>query len=331
MKYLITGGAGFIGSHLSSRLIDLGHEVYSIDNFSDYYATSLKRARIRNLRTSKNYSFKRLDLARKQSFSRYLNRVNPDYVIHLAGQPGVRLSLSQLDKYARENLLGFHNCLTACLEQGTPNFLFASSSSVYGNDSKVPFSESELNLNPISYYGATKLTNELLARASSSFSDTKIRGLRFFTVYGPWGRPDMAYFRLINSAVNGIPFPKFGNGSVKRDFTFIDDTVESITKLSQELSEHEAGYFDIVNVGGGNPYSLNDLIEEIELQTDTKIMDQSFSAVNGDVNLTVADSQLLTALTSQRPSTSLSLGIEKTLKWARKPGMGEKIKKWADQ
>ncbi len=328
MKFLVTGAAGFIGFHLSERLLTLGNEVVGIDNFSDYYSTDLKRVRVENLQENANFRFLELDLVEKDSFQVLLSKFSPDFVIHLAAQPGVRLSLEESSRYARENLMGFHNCLLASIEAGVGNFLFASSSSVYGDDSSAPYSEFERNLNPISYYGATKLANEVLGRSLAQSNEIRIRGLRFFTVYGPWGRPDMAYFKLISGAINGARFPKFGDGSVKRDFTFIADTVTSIILLSEELKSKDAQHFDVVNVGGGNPYSLNDLISEVELQTGTKILIENRESIPGDVKLTIADSNELQRLTGQMPTTTLEEGVKRTLAWALRDDVRNNLEKW---
>jgi len=328
MKYLVTGAAGFVGSHLSEQLLIFGHEVVGIDNFSDYYSPELKKSRIKNLEVNTNFKFLEIDLIDKASFDRLLFNFSPDFVIHLAAQPGVRLSLSESFRYSRENLMGFHNCLIASIEARVKNFLFASSSSVYGDDSSVPYSESELNLNPISYYGATKLANEVLARSLAKSNEIRIRGLRFFTVYGPWGRPDMAYFKLISSAINGVYFPKLGDGSVKRDFTFISDTVTSIILLSEELKSEKVHHFDVVNVGGGNPYSLNDLISEVELQTEAKILIEHRESIPGDVKLTIADSSELQRLTGQIPRTTLQEGVMRTLEWALRDDVRSHLEEW---
>jgi UDP-glucuronate 4-epimerase len=328
MKFLVTGAAGFIGFHLSEQLLTLGNEVIGIDNFSDYYSTDLKKVRLKNLHENINFRFLELDLVENDSFQVLLSNFSPDFVIHLAAQPGVRLSLEESFRYARENLMGFHNCLFASIEAGVKNFLFASSSSVYGNDSSVPYSEFERNLNPISYYGATKLANEVLARSLAQSNEIRIRGLRFFTVYGPWGRPDMAYFKLISSAINGTSFPKFGDGSVKRDFTFVADTVNSIVLLSEELKNRNFHHFDVVNVGGGSPYSLNDLISEVELQTGSKILIENCESIPGDVKLTIADSNELRRLTGQMPTTTLEEGVKRTLAWALRDDVRSNLERW---
>ena len=328
MNFLISGGAGFIGFHLSKFLLEEGHNVYAFDYFSDYYSVNLKKRRLVELRGYPNYTFLELDLLNRRSLAELVLHYSPDTFVHLAAQPGVRLPLNQYDRYARENLMGFHSALTTAVELKVPSFLFASSSSVYGNDSTAPYKETETNLRPISYYGASKLANEVLASSIAGSSHTRIRGLRFFTVYGSWGRPDMAYFRAINTILSGAKFVKYGNGNVRRDFTHVTDTVKAIGLLSNQLMKCPPGFMDIVNVGGGNPYSLNDLLLEIEQQVGTSLNFMEEESVENDVELTVADDSRLKELTGFTPQVTLKAGIAETIQWASSSEIAPLLKLW---
>ena len=317
MKIIVTGAAGFIGSNTSSLLSRLGHEVIGLDAITDYYSTELKLSRVKNLLIKDNVKFKNIDLVHESDFSDLIQRFKPEAVIHLAAQPGVRLGVAQYGKYISSNLVAFANTLKTILEYEVPNFLYASSSSVYGDDSPVPYKEDEKNLNPRSFYGATKLANEVLAKSISSTA-TQIRGLRFFTVYGPWGRPDMAYFKIAEALKSGQVFELFGDGSVLRDFTYIEDTTLSIVKLLENLALTTSGKNDVINVGGGNPHSILELIGELETITGKQLALRKFNSAPGDVKLTVADTKIQNDLLGFAPSTSLRDGLEKFISWHSK-------------
>ena len=231
MQYLITGAAGFIGSHLCHKLSKEGNKIIAIDNYSDYYDVGLKNYRVKDLLEPLNIDAINLDITDDIKFDDLVSKSKPDVVINLAAQAGVRLPLNETDKYVNNNLIGFSNVLRSTVKNKVPFFLYASSSSVYGDKAAIPYIESEQNLHPTSFYGATKLANELLTPTLIQNSSTAARGLRFFTVYGPWGRPDMAYFRMIANVISGAEFNFFGDGSVERDFTFIDDAVNSVMAL----------------------------------------------------------------------------------------------------
>jgi UDP-glucuronate 4-epimerase len=314
MKILVTGAAGFVGSNTSAMLANMGHEVIGLDSITDYYSTELKLNRVKNLLSENNINFQNLDLVNESDFSELIQRFKPEAVIHLAAQPGVRLGVSQYGKYISSNLVAFANTLKIVLEFEIPNFLYASSSSVYGDDSQVPYQEGERNLKPRSFYGATKLANEVLAKSISS-NKTKIRGLRFFTVYGPWGRPDMAYFKIADALKNGEEFELFGDGTVLRDFTFIDDTSLSIVRLLENLKTQPPGTNDVINVGGGKPHSMLELIAEMEALSSTKLKVKTSEPAAGDVKLTIADTGLQNNLLGFAPSTSLHDGLEKFMRW----------------
>lgn len=329
MSVLITGGLGFIGSHLSSKLMSLGEEVYIIDSLTDYYSTDLKLLRRKRLLTSiPNSHIDEIDLCDKKALDSIIQKVKPSKVVHLAAQAGVRLPISQLHKYTESNLTGFSNVLQSVVNAGIPDFLYASSSSVYGNSTDLPYREDAKGLAPISFYGATKLSNEILANSAVIGSDTRARGMRFFTVYGPWGRPDMAYFRLAASLLSDYQFHRFGDGLVKRDFTYVDDTIDGITRLGNQLETMPPGYSDVINLGGGNPYSLNDLIGEFEKISGEQIHITNENSALGDVKITIADSTLLENLTGFIPRVSLETGAKLFYEWASSADIKSNLAKW---
>ena len=329
MTVLVTGAAGFIGFNLCRRLAKEGNEVIAVDSISDYYSTDLKELRLQALLNNPNVKFERIDLVERANVESLIESTKPQTVIHLAAQAGVRLPESQFYKYVDANLTGFSNILNSAIESKVPNFLYASSSSVYGNSEKYPFSESDSNLCPISFYGATKLSNEYMAKSMVRGSLTKARGLRFFTVYGPWGRPDMAYFRIANSLINEKVFRLFGDGDAIRDFTFIDDTTKATIELGKDLSTRtDPGYFDIVNIGGGSPHSMKDLIREFETVSNQKLKIEYTEKIEKDVNLTIADPTYLKKLTDFTPQISLKVGVQKFFDWAKDVSISPKLDSW---
>ena len=329
MSVLVTGGLGFIGSHLSAKLTSLGEEVHIIDSLTDYYSTDLKRLRRKILLSAiPNSHVHEIDLCDKEALDLVVQKVKPRKVFHLAAQAGVRLPISQLHRYTESNLTGFSNLLQSVVNAGITDFLYASSSSVYGNSSDLPYREDAKGLAPISFYGATKLSNEILAQSAVIGSRTRARGMRFFTVYGPWGRPDMAYFRLATSLLSDYQFHRFGDGLIKRDFTYIDDTIEGISRLSKQLSDMPSGNSDVVNLGGGNPYSLNDLISEFEKISGKHIQITNEQSALGDVKVTVADSTLLENLTGFIPRVSLETGAMLFYDWASSADVKSNLSKW---
>lgn len=330
MKILVTGAAGFIGSNLCARLAKSGFEVKGVDNFSPYYSTNLKEIRVQEILAPLKISIERFDLCDPKPTQAILKSFKPHTVIHLAAQPGVRTPFAQTNEYIQNNLVAYSNILQAVVQGGIPNFLYASSSSVYGNSKALSYKENDFSIKPISVYGATKLANEILAPAYVSGSKTKARGMRFFTVYGPWGRPDMAYFRLIDSALNGSDFTKFGAGEVKRDFTFVDDITAMIESLTLQLNSLPASYSDVVNIGGGNPYSLNDLIGMISSQVHSSFTISQFDSNPNDTKYTSADVTSLLALTGRKPEIDLKAGVEMTIQWASQLGIRENLFEWAN-
>ena len=330
MRAIVTGSSGFIGSALSQKLLDQGWDVFGIDSHSDYYAISLKELRLASLVKNRKFKFVPLDLSLSNDFAKILSEVNPQAVFHLAAQAGVRIPTEQLEKYVSSNLVAFSNVLQACITQEIPNFLFASSSSVYGDQASLPYSEKEINLRPNSFYGGTKLANEILAGTLAPTSKTRIRGMRFFTVYGPMGRPDMAYFRIISSLLAGTKFELFGNGTVERDFTYINDCVSMITLLEAELRSHPNGFSDIVNIGGGHPTSMNTLISIVQNQFGSEMKYKIGLPNQKDVLRTMADSSYLVSLVGDKPSTSLEVGIGLTIDWAKDSSINQELRSWVD-
>ncbi len=328
MKILITGVAGFVGSHLASLLAEQGNQVHGLDNLSPYYAPDLKKLRLSKLLEPKNIKILNLDLVDGKSLRQFLEKNDYESVIHLAAQPGVRTPLNRSNQYIENNVQAFTNVLQLVTELEIPNFLYASSSSVYGNSKEIPYSESSGDIHPVSIYGATKRANELLAPAYVRQSKTRARGLRFFTVYGPWGRPDMAYFRLINSGINKTEFTRFGDGNIKRDFTFISDITNQISGLLKELQNREQGFSDIVNIGGGNPHSLNDLIEAVNIGLGSNIQILNSGMNPNDTLYTCADVSLQKSLTGFIPQISLEAGIQETIKWASSGDIYTELDRW---
>jgi UDP-glucuronate 4-epimerase len=328
MKYLVTGAAGFIGSHLCQRLATEGNEVIAIDNFSDYYDVNLKKLRVEKLLTPLQLKVLSVDISDKNAIDELIVSSKPEVVINLAAQAGVRLPTDQIHKYVNSNLVGFSNVLQSTVSNKIPYFLYASSSSVYGDQAAIPYTESEQKLHPNSFYGATKLANELLTPTLIKNSSTIARGLRFFTVYGPWGRPDMAYFRMIANVVSGSEFNFFGDGSVERDFTYIDDAVNSVIELSKELDKRKPGYSDVVNLGGGRPLSMNYLLENINKISKAEVKFNRQSSNANDAKKTMSDSKYIQSLIGSKPETKLEDGINKTYQWALQSDISAQLNNW---
>jgi len=330
MKYLVTGAAGFIGAHTAKKLSIDGHEVTAVDSLSDYYSRDLKILRVSALLDPIGIELTHLSLENQSEVNELLDENQFDSIIHLAAQPGVRVPQNEYSKYISSNLLAFSNILCAARQRDIPNFLYASSSSVYGNSPKALFSESETSIQPISFYGGTKLANEILANAGRKQSRTRSRGLRFFTVYGPWGRPDMAYFRILASLVDGYEFSMFGKGNVLRDFTYINDVTTSIMQLDAQLSEEDLGFADVVNVGGGNPSTLLEMIDVLERLVGKQISAKIEIENSNDVLRTCADAGYLISLIGKSPSTKLEDGLREVVEWAQSVDVQSKMRLWAE-
>jgi UDP-glucuronate 4-epimerase len=328
MQYLITGAAGFIGSFLCHKLAKEGNKIIAIDNFSNYYDVGLKNNRVKELLEPLNVDVINLDITDDLKFDNLVSKSKPDVVINLAAQAGVRLPVNETDKYVNSNLVGFSNVLRSTVKNKVPFFLYASSSSVYGNKAAIPYIESEQSLHPTSFYGATKLANELLTPTLIQNSSTAARGLRFFTVYGPWGRPDMAYFRMVANVVSGAEFDFFGDGSVERDFTFIDDAVDSVMALSTELQKRKSGYSDVVNIGGGRPLSMNYLLKTVSSISKNDVKFNRLTSNPNDAKKTMSDSKYIESLIGSKPSTKLEDGLAETIEWAMRKDISSNLNNW---
>tara|TARA_B110000259_G_C13970901_1_gene384663 strand:+ start:184 stop:1194 length:1011 start_codon:yes stop_codon:yes gene_type:complete len=330
-KVLVTGSAGFIGFHLTKALLGLGYHVTGIDNLNDYYDPQLKRHRLNvldkyvldnNLR--EKYSFVQLDISHDAALKDLFEANLFDIVINLAAQAGVRYSLENPKAYVDSNLVGFTNILECCRHSKIQHLLFASSSSVYGMNSKQPFSVSDNTDYPISLYAATKKSNELLAHSYSHLFGIPCTGLRFFTVYGPYGRPDMAYYSFTKAIDAGNPINVFNSGKMKRDFTYIDDIIEGILRLidlkpksrSNAITNAKSA-FQILNIGNNNPVTLRRFISAIERSVGKKAIENLLPMQAGDVPVTYADIGPLSELCNFQPGTSIEEGIEHFVQWYR--------------
>jgi len=330
MTILVTGAAGFIGMHLSKRLLEQGYEVVGIDNLNDYYDPKLKEARLTELNKYNHFTFMKLDLVDKEGILELFNKFSFTYVIHLAAQAGVRYSLQNPHAYVDSNLVGFVNILEACRHYPVRHFIYASSSSVYGANQKMPFSTSDNVDHPVSLYAATKKANELMAHTYSHLYGIPTTGLRFFTVYGPWGRPDMAYFSFTKNILEGKPIKVFNHGNMRRDFTYIDDIVEGMVRLldkppvsnpnwdrmSPDPSSSYAPY-KIYNIGNNQPVKLLDFIETLESLIGVKAKMEFLPMQPGDVEATYADIDDLQKAVGFHPSTSIEDGLRKFVEWYR--------------
>jgi UDP-glucuronate 4-epimerase len=325
LRILVTGSAGFIGSSLASFLGAKGFDVFGLDSLSNYYDVALKERRLEEFPVLRNYIGEIQDT---KFLTKVLDEVQPESVIHLAAQPGVRLPISKNFRYVEDNLIGFTSLLTQIVDRQIPNFLYASSSSVYGDSSTPPYSEKELNIAPNSFYGVTKYSNELMTPTLIKGSETRARGMRFFTVYGPWGRPDMAYFRMVSNVLTGSPFELFGKGDIKRDFTYIDDVVKAIYELHSELLHHPFEFHDVVNIGGGRPVSMLEVLETISEIVGKRVEFSNGEANYNDVSLTVSDPSYLYELTNFKPTIEISTGLEKFVTWGNDPKIRPALPRW---
>lgn len=330
MRGIVTGSSGFIGAALTENLIASGWTIVGLDSHTDYYSISLKEARTRKLQQHSNFTFAQIDLTDTEALEKIIVEFQPDTVFHLAAQAGVRIPVDGIHKYTKANLVGFSNIIQLSVRHSVPNFLYASSSSVYGDFAQIPFTESELQLSPTSFYGATKLSNEILTRPLVTGSNTRARGMRFFTVYGPMGRPDMAYFRIITSLITGSKFELYGNGMVERDFTYIDDCIEMITRLEAEISTREKGFVDVVNIGGGHPVSINELIRLTTDELGIQLKIQQGDSNPNDAARTMADATYLLQLVGIKPDTPLKTGLSKTIEWASKNVTPSQLLDWVN-
>ena len=317
--YLVTGGAGFIGFHLSESLLKKGAKVIGIDNMNDYYEVTLKEDRLAILNGYENYQFIKADIADKEELFRIFGESRPEVVVNLAAQAGVRYSIDNPDAYVQSNLVGFFNILEACRHFPVEHLVFASSSSVYGGNKKVPFSTEDKVDKPVSLYAATKKSNELMAYSYSKLYQIPLTGLRFFTVYGPMGRPDMAYFKFAKKIMAGEPIQIYNNGDMRRDFTYIDDIVKGVENiLCNPPAEDENGAaYKIYNIGNNKPEKLMDYIAVLEKCLGREAKKEYLPMQPGDVYEIYADVSDLMKDYDFKPSTTIEEGLSKFAKWFR--------------
>lgn len=316
-KILITGAAGFIGFHLAQKLCGAGQKVLGIDNMNDYYDVSLKESRLAELKKHNSFEFQKLSLEDNEGMASMFDAFKPDIVVNLAAQAGVRHSLDNPHAYVTSNLDGFINILEGCRHNDVKHLVFASSSSVYGANKKVPFSEDDKVDHPVSLYAATKKSNELMAHSYAHLYGIPCSGLRFFTVFGPWGRPDMAYFKFTEAIMRGESIDVYNHGDMKRDFTYIDDIIEGVERLMDHLppKDGDGAPYKIYNIGNNKPEQLMDMIGILEEALDKKAVIDMKSMQPGDVYETYADIDALQKAVGFKPSTSLKEGILHFVKW----------------
>lgn len=330
MRILVTGAAGFIGFHLCQRLLVRGDAVLGLDNLNSYYDVSLKRARLAQLQSHPGFSFVQADLADRPALERLFSSEPFELVIHLAAQAGVRYSLENPHAYVDSNLAGFMSILEGCRHAGVKHLVFASSSSVYGANTTTPFSVHQNVDHPVSLYAATKKANELMAHSYASLFSLPVTGLRLFTVYGPWGRPDMAYFSFTKAILEGRPINIFNQGRMQRDFTYVDDIVEGIIRITDRPATANPAWsgaqpdpgssfapYRIYNIGNNKPVELLQFIEILEQQLGKTAQKNFLPMQAGDVPATFADIDELAAETGFRPATSLEDGIAHFVAWFR--------------
>jgi UDP-glucuronate 4-epimerase len=317
MKILVTGVAGFIGMHVAARLLARGTTVVGIDNLNDYYDVALKQARLATLTAHPNFSFARLDIATPHALTTLFSQAQFTGVVHLAAQAGVRYSLTHPQAYAQANLVGFLNILEACRQYPTPHLVYASSSSVYGGNTQLPFRETDRVDHPVSLYAATKKANELMAHAYSHLYALPSTGLRFFTVYGPWGRPDMALFKFTRAILAQEPVELYNYGQMQRDFTYIDDIVEGVVRVLDRAPSASPTPYRVLNIGQHAPASLLVYLEALEHALGQTALRVYLPMQAGDVPATFADTQALQDLTGFCPGTPIHVGVQKFVDWYR--------------
>ncbi len=329
-RVLVTGAAGFIGMHVARALLRRGDEVLGIDNLNNYYDPKLKLARLAQLRAEPGFEFERLDIAATAATAACFAAGGFDRVVHLAAQAGVRHSVTHPHSYAQANLVGFLNVLEGCRWNGIQHLVYASSSSVYGGNHKLPFAESDAVDHPVSLYAATKKANELMAHTYSHLFGLPTTGLRFFTVYGPWGRPDMALFLFTKAILEGRPIDVFNHGRMVRDFTFIDDIAEGVVRVLDRPATPDPEFdaaapdparsnapYRVFNIGNNDPVRLMDFIDAIESALGRTAQKNFMPLQDGDVPATFADVSELTAWTGFKPATPVRDGVGRFVQWYR--------------
>jgi UDP-glucuronate 4-epimerase len=330
MKILVTGAAGFIGMHVCLRLLERGDEVFGIDNLNDYYEVSLKQARLNALLNHKNFSFKKIDIAHTSDINDIFESFKPMRVVHLAAQAGVRYSIQNPRAYLDSNVVGFGNVLEACRQKTVEHLVYASSSSVYGGNTSIPFSEHDSVDHPVSLYAATKKANELMAHTYSHLFRLPTTGLRFFTVYGPWGRPDMAPILFTKAILAEKSIDVFNYGRMKRDFTYIDDIVEGVIRVLDKPAEVNESFnssapdaasshapYRIFNIGNNTPTPLLDFIEAIETSVGKIAIKNLLPIQPGDVEVTAANTDELNNWVGFKPKTDINIGVARFVEWYR--------------
>ncbi len=328
MKILVTGAAGFIGFHTSKKLLDRGDNVVGIDNLNDYYDVTLKQDRLKQLTDRSNFEFQKLDLADRDGIEALFQTHQFDRVINLAAQAGVRYSIENPRTYIDSNIVGFLNILEGCRNTKVPHLSYASSSSVYGANVKQPFAESDNVDHPVSLYAASKKSNELMAHTYSNLFDLPTTGLRFFTVYGPWGRPDMALFKFTKGIIEAKAIDIYNHGEMYRDFTYIDDIVEGVIRITDQIPQKNKEWdglmpdpassfapYKIYNIGNNAPVKLMDFVEAIEKSIGKKAQKNMMDIQPGDVPSTSADTSSLQADIGFKPNTSVNEGIDQFINW----------------
>ena len=328
--YLVTGVAGFIGFHLAKYLLDREIHVVGFDNVNDYYSVQLKRDRLAQLQTHDRFDFVEADLVQRESVDQVFSEYKFDRVVHLAAQVGVRYSVTHPRAYTDSNIVGFINILEGCRHAKVPHLTYASSSSVYGANTKMPFSVHQSVDHPLSIYAATKKANELMAHTYSHLYKLPTTGLRFFTVYGPWGRPDMALFLFTKAILAGEPIDVFNRGKMQRDFTYVDDIVEGVYRTAEQIAEPNTEWsckspdpgsssapYRLYNIGNNQPVELSRFIEVIEQALGTKAHRNLLPLQPGDVPATYADIGALEDAVGFRPSTTIEEGVSQFVDWYR--------------
>ena len=325
-KILVTGAAGFIGMHTAARLLDRGDQVVGLDNLNDYYQPQLKQDRLKTLQSRDGFEFAQQSLEDRDAMTRLFDQHEFDSVIHLAAQAGVRYSLTNPHAYVDSNLVGFMNILESCRHHKTPHLTYASSSSVYGANKQIPFRVEDRVDHPVSLYAATKKANELMAHTYSHLFGLPTTGLRFFTVYGPWGRPDMAMWLFTQAIIAGKPIDVFNNGKMKRDFTYVDDIVEGVVRANDHVprpanavesddNRTTSAPYKVYNIGNNQPVELMHMIETLESCLGIKAEKRMLPMQPGDVPATYADISALQHDVGFRPDTPIEVGIERFVKW----------------
>jgi len=329
-RYLVTGTAGFIGYHVAERLLGRGDEVFGVDNLNDYYDVRLKHARLARLEGRPGHRFQKLDVADAEGMARCFAEVQPEVVIHLAAQAGVRYSLTNPGSYVQSNLVGFLHILEGCRHHGVRHLVYASSSSVYGGNTNMPFSVHHNVDHPVSLYAASKKANELMAHTYSHLYGLPTTGLRFFTVYGPWGRPDMALFLFTKAILEGRPIDVFNHGRMRRDFTYIDDIVEGILRTADHVATPDPAWtgnvpdpgtssapYRVYNIGNDDPVELMELIATLERELGQVAVKNMLPIQPGDVPATWANVDDLTRDVGFKPATPIQEGVRRFVAWYR--------------